>query len=45
MKDLKLFFDPLRDIAVATNYGWFYRLLSTELGNNERLFVTFLNTF
>jgi len=34
MKDLKLVFRPSRNVAVATNFCWFYRLLSTELGSH-----------
>jgi len=35
MNDLKLFFDPSRDVAMATNFCWFYRVLCAELGSRD----------
>jgi len=32
-----VFFDPSRDVAVATTFCWFYRLRSTELDSRLRL--------
>jgi len=28
-------FDPSKEVALAANFCWFYRILSTELGSRD----------